>query len=137
MFPAISEGETTSLINCMICRDGQLQAGSLHFNTTTGLIVDGPSDMPESVQDMKGHIVAPAFLELQINGCTGFHFTIFQGPDEYQENPQNVSAYLKTTGVGSFWATIPTVSSEIFQKVKAVRNKSLPVCSSDLPSRRG
>ena len=117
MFPAISEGETTNLINCLICCDGQLQEGSLHFNTTTGLVVDGPSDMPESVQDMKGNIVAPAFLELQANGCAGFHFTQFGGPEDYQRNLQNVSSYLKTKGVGSFWATVPTVSSEVFQKV--------------------
>ena len=118
MFPAISEGETRSLINCLVCRDGRLQEGSLHFNTTTGLIVDGPSDMPESVQDLEGNIVAPAFLELQTNGCAGFHFTQFQGPVEYQRNLRNISSYLKTKGVGSFWATIPTVSAEIFQKVR-------------------
>ena len=120
MFPAISEGETTSLINCLICRDGQLQEGALHFNAATGLIVDGPSDMRESIQDTKGNIVAPAFLELQSNGCIGFHFTNFEEPEQYQHDLQKVSSHLKTTGVGSFWATIPTVSSELYQKVESV-----------------
>jgi hypothetical protein len=103
--------------NGYICRGGKLREESLHVDLDTGFIVDAPFRPVNLTYDLHGHILAPAFLELQTNGCTGFHFTNTSDAESYTQNLGKVSKYLITTGVGSFWATIPTVSSNVFQTV--------------------
>ena len=94
------------------------EGSRLFVDRDTGRIVDEPlSTIPYEVRDLKGLILAPAFLELQTNGCAGVHFTVFEDASTYHENLRMVSKYLATTGVGAFLATIPTVSSDVFSKV--------------------
>lgn len=109
-----------SFLNGLICRAGELREEPLYVDLDSGSIVDEPSKPVHTSYDLHGQILAPAFLELQTNGCTGFHFTHFTDPESYKQNLAKVSKYLPTTGVGSFWATIPTVSSDVFQSVSLV-----------------
>ncbi|KAI9849035.1 MAG: hypothetical protein M1837_005926 [Sclerophora amabilis] len=67
--------------------------------------------------DLGGKIVAPGFLELQTNGLLGFHFTHYEDDEQYQSQLRRVSKYLITKGVTGFWATVPTVSTDTFQKI--------------------
>ena len=106
----------TRFINAQICLHGELENFDLCVDLDTGLIVDGDAES-SSTHDLHGYIIAPAFLELQTNGCAGFHFTHFEDAESYQRNLLKVAQYLVSTGVGSFWATVPTVSSEVFKKV--------------------
>ena len=105
------------LENGLLCIRGNLIRSTLYVDLHTGDIIDEPQVRPHLLLDMKGQIIAPAFLELQTNGCSGFHFTHFQDPDVYQENLRKVSRYLLTTGVGGFWATLPTISVDLFKTV--------------------
>ena len=110
--------EIICFVNGLQCLKGQTISRSLYFDARMGRIIHEPFEAPATVHDMQGKIIAPAFLELQTNGCAGFHFTHFQDNSElYQENLTKVSKYLVTTGVGSFWATVPTVSLENFKNV--------------------
>ena len=68
--------------------------------------------------DLHGAIIAPGFIELQTNGMRAFHFTHFDDADSYAEKLNRVASYLPTQGVTAFYATIPTVASEEFQKVR-------------------
>jgi N-acetylglucosamine-6-phosphate deacetylase len=81
------------------------------------------SDITENVDDttiidLKGAIVAPGLIELQTNGVKGFHFTHFQSKEEYEVKLEETARYYATEGVTSFWATIPTVDSATFKRVK-------------------
>jgi len=111
---------TLGFFNGYICRGGKLREESLYVDLDTGFIIDAPFRPVNVTYDLHGLILAPAFLELQTNGCAGFHFTHFADPKSYTQNLWKVSKYLLTTGVGSFWATIPTVSSNVFQSVSKV-----------------
>lgn len=65
----------------------------------TGYIVkEEPSERSSSVIDMHNRLIAPAFQELQINGCLGVHFTTFMDPRSYLSHLENVSRHLVTQG---------------------------------------
>ena len=106
-----------AFVNGYVCLGGQLHKRPLHVDVRSGYIVDTPDRNVDNVVDIHGQIIAPAFLELQTNGCAGFHFTNLEDAETYQQNLAKVSRYLVTTGVASFWATIPTVSPAIFKMV--------------------
>lgn len=109
-------------INGYICRGGKLREESLYVDLDTGFIVDAPFRPVPVSYSLHGQILAPAFLELQTNGCAGFHFTHFTDAESYSQNLEKVSKYLASTGVGSFWATVPTVSPEVFKSVSELCN---------------
>lgn len=94
----------------------------------TGRIVDGVSSSGQSTVDLGGAIVAPGLIELQTNGMRGFHFTHFEDEQSYAQNVEEVARYLLSTGCTSFYATIPTVSSDDFKKVTVVSS-----CYIDIP----
>jgi N-acetylglucosamine-6-phosphate deacetylase len=70
--------------------------------------------------DLDGNIIAPGFLELHTNGVNGFHFTQFEDEAGYAKKVDAVARHYATQGVTGFWATIPTVKGEEFQKVRAL-----------------
>ncbi|MCJ1403402.1 hypothetical protein MMC11_006625 [Xylographa trunciseda] len=100
-----------------ICLGGKLHKRSLYVDVKKGCIVDGREVKAYEIYNLHGQIIAPAFLELQTNGCAGFHFTNFETPESYQAQLNAISRYLVSTGVGSFWATLPTVSPKVFKQV--------------------
>ncbi|KAL8969541.1 MAG: hypothetical protein Q9197_004279 [Variospora fuerteventurae] len=83
--------------NARICRHGALFPPSpLYFDNVEGMIVVPPPD-PTEVEtiDLQNRILAPAFLELQTNGCVGVHFTNHHSDEEYVENLEKVLPLLK------------------------------------------
>ncbi|KAI9820661.1 MAG: hypothetical protein M1827_005030 [Pycnora praestabilis] len=106
-----------TLTNGRLCCRGKLVEDSLSISVETGRFVDRGENVAEII-DLKGAIIAPAFLELQTNGLLGFHFTHYGSSDQYLAQLEKVSKYLVTKGVLGFWATIPSVSSENFKKVR-------------------
>lgn len=90
---------------------------NLVVSNDTGRIVDGESSSGERAVDLGGAIVAPGLIELQTNGMRGFHFTHFEDEQSYGRKVEEVARYLPSTGCTSFYATIPTVSSDDFKKV--------------------
>ncbi|KAL8655638.1 MAG: hypothetical protein Q9210_000748 [Variospora velana] len=105
--------------NARICRHGALFPPSpLYFDNADGLIVVPPPDTTEvETIDLQNRILAPAFLELQTNGCVGVHFTNHSSDEEYVENLEKVSRWMVTKGVGGWWATVPTVEKDVYRKV--------------------
>ena len=113
-----------AFINGYICLGGKLYERPLYVDLESGRIVDKPDVDVGDIVDLHGQVIAPAFLELQTNGCAGFHFTHLEDAEMYQQNLAMVSRYLVTTGVGSFWATIPTVSPANFKAVSVYGSRS-------------
>ena len=108
--------------NARVCHNGSLiEKDDLYVNGITGLFQDSLTDSECHTSlrtiEMGNRIVAPAFIELQTNGCLGVHFTNFENERIYRENLQKVSRFLAEKGVGGFYVTLPTVSADVFKKV--------------------
>lgn len=108
--------------NTRICCNGALiDKDELYVNGTTGLfeipLANSSGEMDLETIDLENRIIAPAFIELQINGCLGIHFTNFEDEGTYRANLKMVSRYLVEKGVGGFYVTLPTVKADVFKKV--------------------
>jgi N-acetylglucosamine-6-phosphate deacetylase len=106
----------TQFINCRQCVNGNLISASLTLNEDGLIIQNYP--LPETQQvNLKGAIIAPGYLELQINGALGFHFAHYKDPSSYQAGVRKLAKYIPSTGVTGFYPTVPTVSPEVFKQV--------------------
>ncbi|KAL9584340.1 MAG: hypothetical protein Q9212_002181 [Teloschistes hypoglaucus] len=80
--------------NGRICYHGTFQKFPVYVDTSTGLIIPSPSTSNTNSEiqtiDLRGRILAPAFLELQTNGALGVHFTQFDGPETYSRNLERI-----------------------------------------------
>ncbi|KAJ5887005.1 uncharacterized protein N7473_009679 [Penicillium subrubescens] len=88
----------------------------LCFDPKTGVFVPPPNPAPSaSAIDLEDRIVAPGFLDLQINGAYGFDFSEGSASDHtglsYTERYRDVRRKLITTGTTSFLPTMtkPTI----------------------------
>ena len=106
-----------AFINGQTCIHGQALNQTVYVDEQTGLIIQQPAQMPADIVDLNGRFLAPAYLELQTNGCVGIHFTNFKDPESYGDGLRKVSRHLARQGVGAFYATLPTVHRDVFAKV--------------------
>lgn len=104
-------------INCRQCINGQLISSPFTISSE-GLIIPNDS-LPGSTHtiDLNNAIVAPGYLELQINGALGFHFAHLKSPSKYTAGVEKLAKYLPSTGVTGFYPTVPTVPPEVFKHV--------------------
>ncbi|TGO20184.1 hypothetical protein BTUL_0001g01960 [Botrytis tulipae] len=107
----------TRFINCWKCSHGNLDNSPLTINED-GMIIDNQfCDADAEVVDLKDSIIAPGFIEMQINGALGFHFANYVDPTSYHDGVQKLSQYLPSTGVTAFYPTVPTVRPDVFHNV--------------------
>lgn len=117
--------------NTRICCNGSLiDKDELYVNGVTGLFENSLTDSEGNTDlktiDMENRIIAPAFIELQTNGCLGMHFTNFEDEGSYRANLEIVSRYLVEKGVGGFYVTLPTVKADVFKKVSHTPSAANP-----------
>lgn len=106
--------QTTQFTNARILIDHQLQAGELWVSK--GKIIS-PQTSADNVVDMHGKILAPGFIDLQINGGFGCDFS---------RNPEKidlVAQQLLQFGVTAF---LPTVVSSSAAQYRSVLPKLQP-----------
>lgn len=105
-------------VNCRQCVNGALIRAPLTVDSE-GIIITNDQPLPPDVEiiDLQDSIVAPGFLELQINGALGFHFAHYSDQAVYEANVARLAKYLPSTGVTGFYPTVPTVSSDVFRHV--------------------
>lgn len=60
-----------AFVNGRVCYHGQWLHQSIYVDEDTGLIIQQPAEMPVDFVDLKDNILAPAYVELQTNGCLG------------------------------------------------------------------
>lgn len=113
-------GWFTLLTNCRYILNGEIVEDHLVISDESGLILKREGYIGGEAIDLDDNIVAPGFLELHTNGANGFHFTHFEDEKSYTGKVDDIARYYATQGVTGFWATIPTVKSDEFQKVSTI-----------------
>ncbi|XP_018579723.1 N-acetylglucosamine-6-phosphate deacetylase [Anoplophora glabripennis] len=119
-------GKLTQFVNCKILRNHSIFKEDLWVR-------DGKIVNPEKVFfdekvkadfviDCKGSIIAPGFIELQINGGLGYDFSFLENTEK---GVSVVSKFLLSHGVTSFCPTVVTSPKEIYHSVlpKITRRK--------------
>ncbi|XP_023030509.2 N-acetylglucosamine-6-phosphate deacetylase isoform X1 [Leptinotarsa decemlineata] len=108
----------TQFVNCKILRNHKISPEDIWVRN--GKIVDPEKIFfDEKVQadvvvDCKGNLIAPGFIELQINGGFGFDFS----HHEHTEQGINVVAKnLLSHGITSFCPTVVTSPKEVYHKI--------------------
>jgi N-acetylglucosamine-6-phosphate deacetylase len=107
--------------NCQICISGELIPQDLYFSPETGLITPNYYYRTEGVEriDLGGAVGAPGFLDLHMNGMLGIHFSsLGDKSNDDQRHLATIAEKEIASGVTAFWATIPTVAAERWQKVR-------------------
>ncbi|KAF1851797.1 carbohydrate esterase family 9 protein [Cucurbitaria berberidis CBS 394.84] len=110
-------GWFTLFTNCRYVLNGELVEDHLVISDETGLILKREGYIGGEAVDLDDNIIAPGFLELHTNGANGFHFTHFDDEKSYSSKIDDIAGYYASQGVTGFWATIPTVKGEDFQKI--------------------
>ncbi|KAH7399004.1 hypothetical protein DE146DRAFT_514910 [Phaeosphaeria sp. MPI-PUGE-AT-0046c] len=110
-------GWFTLFTNCRYILNGELVEDHLVISDETGLILKREGYIGGEAVDLEDGIIAPGFLELHTNGANGFHFTHFDDDKSYAAKVDKLARYYATQGVTGFYATIPTVKSDEFQKI--------------------
>ncbi|KAL1632501.1 hypothetical protein SLS56_003580 [Neofusicoccum ribis] len=129
----MSDNQFTLFTNGSYCLGGELVDDHLVISEETGRILKRTGYIGGEIVDLEGHIVAPGFLELHTNGVNGFHFTHFEDELQYDQKLKETADFYVTQGVTGFWATIPTVSPETFQKIlPSLRPRSFSPTSATL-----
>ena len=105
----------TQFINCRQCINGTLVSEPLTIDVDGDIIPNSHVPRNTAIVDLKNAIISPGFIELQINGALGFHFSHYSEIETYQAGVAKLSKYLPSTGTTAFYPTIPTVSKEVFQ----------------------
>ena len=126
-------GWFTLFTNCRYVLDGQLVDDHLVISDETGLILKREGYIGGEAVDLEDNIIAPGLLELHTNGANGFHFTHFEDEKSYGAKIDNIARYYATQGVTGFWATLPTIKGDEFQRVC---HCSVLPCASPLPPPR-
>lgn len=114
----------TKFTNCLLVRNNRLVAEDLWISTLTGKVLESQSVFydhlaaPDEVIDLGGRILAPGFLDVQLNGGFGFDFSILpENITDYAKGVKLVNKKLVKTGVTSYLPTVTSQRSELYPKV--------------------
>lgn len=110
----------TTLVNFRLLSGGTLHSGlQLVISPETGLVLHRTGYIGGDIVDMEDAIIAPGFLELQMNGWAGLHFTALAEMEETEreEKLKGVAQELVKHGVTGWWGTVPTVEQGVYEKV--------------------
>lgn len=112
----------TRFTNCRLACEGRLVDKDLVIDSCTGKIVDYQAHfydnrtLPENVVDLQGRILAPGFIDVQLNGAVGFDFSVIPDEmDDYLKGVLEVNQALVKTGVTSYLPTITSQSPVVYQ----------------------
>ncbi|XP_061604319.1 N-acetylglucosamine-6-phosphate deacetylase isoform X2 [Phyllopteryx taeniolatus] len=116
---SVSEAPITQLLNCRILRDHRLQREDLWVREgkildPEKLFFDEQAYADERV-DCGGAIVAPGFIDVQLNGGYGVDFS--QASDHVGAGVSLVARKLLEHGVTSFCPTLVTSPTHVYHKV--------------------
>lgn len=112
--------------NTSLLTSGTSIQQDLYFSPDTGLITPNYTrnrpDIKATKIDLGGeYLVAPGYLELQINGGWRVHFTTLgKEKGDEEERMRLVARELIKRGVTGWWATVPTVEEGRWKEVSSV-----------------
>lgn len=100
--------ETIHLFNGKFLKDGKIQPGELWIQN--GKFVSEKNNCEIQI-DLNGNIVAPGFIDLQINGAFGCDFS--RNPEQIEEAAKGLLQY----GVTAFLPTVVSSTPETYSKI--------------------
>ncbi|KZT18303.1 carbohydrate esterase family 9 protein [Neolentinus lepideus HHB14362 ss-1] len=111
--------------NCLLpSEDGSLVEKDLWIDERRGVILDSQrtffvrKERPDRIIDLRGNILSPGLIDIQINGAYGFDFSVYDGDDEaYREGMKTVALKIVETGVTSLVPTIVTQEKSLYPKI--------------------
>lgn len=110
----------TKFTNGLLLQDDQLVPGDLWVSAESGKIISPQSAFyssgrtPDTVIDLKGKIISPGFIEVQLNGYSGLDFA--KQDAEFRERFRDVRKKLVKAGVTSFTPTMTSSVPEIYHE---------------------
>jgi N-acetylglucosamine-6-phosphate deacetylase len=116
----------TKFTNCRLCKGRQLVHQDLWIDASSGKILQDQQAFydhhitPNQVVDLGGRILAPGFIEAQLNGAQGFDFSVPKpSKEEYDDGLRMVNRELVKTGVTSYLPTVTSQLPEVYHRVGA------------------
>lgn len=112
--------------NCYLINGGSEPVyGDLWISSTSGKILNGQELLygeraePDEIVDLGGRILAPGFIDVQLNGAYGFDFSVIpeEGTTAYAKGVQRVNRNLVRAGVTSYLPTMTSQLPEVYHKV--------------------
>ena len=122
--PSPSRSGIIKFTNCRLVKNNRIIQEDLWISQRSGRILNGQKVFyeyraaPDRVVDLKGRIVAPGLIDVQLNGAFGFDFSV--APEDITQYPKNLSRLnrnIVTTGVTSYLPTLTSQKSEVYHKV--------------------
>nr|POF04055.1 n-acetylglucosamine-6-phosphate deacetylase [Quercus suber] len=114
---------TTRLTGGRLVKGDKLIEEDLWISSVTGRILHAQEVFyehhvaPDHIIDLKGRIIAPGFIDVQLNGAFGFDFsTIPNDMSDYQKGLEQLNQQLVRTGVTSFLPTLPSQMPAVYHK---------------------
>ncbi|KAF2453362.1 hypothetical protein BDY21DRAFT_374928 [Lineolata rhizophorae] len=114
----------TKLTNCRLIKDGRIVNEDLWISAKNGKILDSQEVFyaeratADEVVDLGGRLVAPGFMDVQMNGGFGFDFsTVPEDISQYAKGVKKLNKSLVQTGVTAYLPTLPSQKSEVYHKV--------------------
>ncbi|PTU23791.1 hypothetical protein P175DRAFT_0448129 [Aspergillus ochraceoroseus IBT 24754] len=110
--------------NCRIVKGSDLVQQDVWIDSVSGKILRdqeafyGLHLSPDEVIDLRGRILAPGLIDVQLNGAQGFDFSVpHASKEEYDEGLRVVNKGLARTGVTSYLPTVVSSTPEVYWKV--------------------
>lgn len=73
---------------------------------------------PDVVINAKGLLIAPGYIDVQINGAFGVDFSVWKGDKQMKEGLDKIAKGLVKYGCTSFVPTIVSSHKEVYHQVK-------------------
>jgi len=116
----------TKFTNCRLVIGNGLVEQDLWVSSATGKIVRsqevfyGENVVPDITIDLKGKIISPGLIDVQLNGAFGFNFSqIPEDPSSYGKTLRQVNKRLIQTGVTSYLPTLTSEKIEVYHQVRS------------------
>jgi len=109
--------------NCRLAVNGRLIERDLWIDSTKGVIVDPQKcfydnlALPGRIINLAGKILAPGFIDIQINGAMGMDFSVFSDDESYSSGVKLVNKTLVKYGVTSYCPTLTSQHTDVYKQV--------------------
>lgn len=118
---SVSQPRVVKFTNARLLRHGQLVGGDLWVSSDTGRIISSQSAFYSShltadeTIDLQGKILAPGFIDVQINGSHNFDFST---PDsDFAAKLEHTTKQMIKTGLTSYVPTVISTKPEAYHAV--------------------
>jgi N-acetylglucosamine-6-phosphate deacetylase len=109
--------------NCKLTLNGKLVEKDLWIDSAKGVIVDPQKvfydqlGMPDRIVNLGGKILAPGFIDIQINGAMGMDFSVPNADESYVKGVKIVNSALVKYGVTAYCPTLTSQTPELYRNV--------------------